>query len=58
MVYQPNLDPDEVEHEWRPLFAVAWADFQRFVKGWSPDHWKINPYTEALTRRALAYLRK
>ncbi|MDF4732138.1 phosphotransferase [Vibrio parahaemolyticus] len=58
MVYQPNLDPDEVEHEWRPLFAVAWADFQRFVKGWNPDHWKINPYTEALTRRALAYLRK
>ncbi len=58
MVYQPNLDPDEVEREWRSLFAVAWADFQRFVKGWSPDHWKINPYTEALTRRALAYLRK
>ncbi|WP_438828183.1 phosphotransferase [Vibrio antiquarius] len=58
MVYQPNLDPNEVEREWRPLFAVAWADFQRFVKGWSPDHWKSNPYTEALTRRALAHLRK
>ncbi len=58
MVYQPNLAPNEVEREWRPLFAVAWADFQRFVKGWSPDHWKINPYTEALTRRALAHLRK
>ncbi|HHF0508420.1 TPA: phosphotransferase [Vibrio antiquarius] len=58
MVYQPNLAPNEVEREWRPLFAVAWADFQRFVKGWSPDHWKINPYTEALTSRALAHLRK
>lgn len=58
MVYHPNLDPNEVEREWRPLFAVAWADFQRFVKGWSPDHWKINPYTEALTSRALAHLRK
>ncbi|MCE3220670.1 phosphotransferase [Vibrio diabolicus] len=58
MVYQSNLDPNEVEREWRPLFAVAWADFQRFVKGWSPDHWKINPYTEALTSRALAHLRK
>lgn len=58
MVYHPNLDPNEVEREWRPLFAVAWADFQRFVKGWSPDHWKINPYTEALTRRALTHLRK
>lgn len=58
MVYQPNLAPNEVEREWRPLFAVAWADFQRFVKGWSPDHWKINPYTEALTSRALTHLRK
>lgn len=58
MVYQPNLGPNEVEREWRPLFAVAWADFQRFVKGWSPDHWKINPYTEALTSRALAHLQK
>lgn len=58
MVYQSNLDPNEVEREWRPLFAVAWADFQRFVKGWSPDHWKINPYTEALTSRALTHLRK
>ncbi|MFB1067005.1 phosphotransferase [Vibrio diabolicus] len=58
MVYHPNLDPNEVEREWRPLFAVAWADFQRFVKGWSPDHWKSNPYTEALTSRALTHLRK
>ncbi len=54
--YQPELDASVVEQEWRPLFAVAWADFQRFVKGWSPEHWKINPYTEALTLRALDYL--
>lgn len=54
--YQPELDASVVEQEWRPLFAVAWADFQRFVKGWSPEHWKINSYTEALTLRALDYL--
>ena len=23
MVYQPNLDPNEVEREWRPLFALT-----------------------------------
>ncbi|ELI0634301.1 phosphotransferase [Vibrio harveyi] len=51
--YQPDLDNNVVEQEWRPLFALAWADFQRFVKGWSPEHWKINPYTESLTKRAL-----
>lgn len=56
-IYQPQLDAKAVEQEWRPLFPVAWADFQRFVKGWSPKHWKINPYTEALTARAIAYLK-
>jgi hypothetical protein len=56
-IYQPQLDAKAVEQEWRPLFPVAWADFQRFVKGWSPKHWKINPYTEALTSRAIAYLK-
>ncbi|WP_182031943.1 phosphotransferase [Vibrio sp. B1FLJ16] len=56
-IYQPHIDPEDVEREWHPLFAVAWADFQRFVKGWSPGHWKINPYTEALTARAIASLK-
>ncbi|WP_333911945.1 phosphotransferase [Vibrio coralliirubri] len=54
--YQPHLSFDEVEAAWRPMFCVAWADFQRFVKGWSPEHWKINPYTEQLTLRVLTQL--
>ncbi|MDF2152660.1 phosphotransferase [Vibrio sp. CAU 1672] len=55
--YQPSLNRASVEQAWRPLFALAWADFQRFVKGWSPEHWKINPYTESLTARALKELK-
>ncbi len=55
--YQPNLDASAIEKEWRPLFAIAWADFQRFIKGWSPDHYKINPYSESLTAKALDYLK-
>ncbi len=51
--YQPQLAFDDIEAAWRPMFYVAWADFQRFVKGWSPNHWKINPYTEQLTCRVL-----
>ncbi len=54
---RPDLSFLEVEQSWRPLFAIAWADFQRFVKGWSPEHWKINPYTEALTAKALEQLK-
>lgn len=52
--HHSGVDADQVEEVWRPLYCVAWADFQRFVKGWSPEHWKINPYTESLTEQALA----
>lgn len=38
-----------LETEWRSLYRVAWADFHRFIKGWSPGHWKINGYSERVT---------
>ncbi|MFT6094730.1 MAG: hypothetical protein ACJA2Q_002635 [Pseudohongiellaceae bacterium] len=43
----------ELEHEWRELYPVAWADFHRFIKGWSPGHWKINSYSERLTKSVI-----
>ncbi len=46
----PNI---ELEREWRSLYHVAWADFHRFLKGWSPDHWKINSYSERITREVI-----
>ena len=54
--YQPDIDPSEVEAEWRPLYAVAWADFYRFLAGWSPGHWKIGSYCEQQTDLALNML--
>lgn len=48
-----GLNVDHIEQQWRPLFAVAWADFHRFLKGWSPSHWKINRYSERLTQTVI-----
>ena len=42
-----------LEKEWRNLYRVAWADFHRFLKGWSPDHWKINSYSERVTAEVI-----
>ena len=42
-----------LETEWRPLYRVAWADFHRFLKGWSPEHWKINSYSERITTEVI-----
>ncbi|AUP79221.1 oxidoreductase family protein [Flavivirga eckloniae] len=44
---------EALETEWRSLYRVAWADFHRFIKGWSPDHWKINSYSERITAEVI-----
>lgn len=38
-------DITEIETEWRSLYKYAWADFYRFLEGWSPDHHKIHKYS-------------
>lgn len=44
---------DQLEADWRPMYRVAWADFHRFMKGWSPGHWKLSDYSERVTREVL-----
>lgn len=53
---QPELNADDIERSWRPLFAYAWTDFHRFVKGWNPSHWKIHNYSERLAKTVLVKL--
>ncbi|WP_152287260.1 oxidoreductase family protein [Flavicella marina] len=48
-----GIDFEALEKNWRELYPVAWTDFHRFLKGWSPGHWKINSYSERITRETL-----
>jgi len=50
-------DIDALEDDWRALYPVAWTDFHRFLKGWSPGHWKINGYSERLAREVIGGLK-
>lgn len=57
--HQRDFSPKEREAlltEWRELYPFAWADFHRFLKGWSPGHWKLNSHSERMTRRAIEEL--
>ncbi len=56
---EPNVSAslsEAVEHEWRGLYDIAWADFHRFLAGWMPSHTKINGYTRMVTDRAIERL--
>jgi len=47
-----------LEKEWRSMYKYAWADFNRFLKGWSPGHWKMNDYVEEITKEVLDELKE
>ncbi len=57
--YNSELDFESVEQEWRQLYSLAWADFVRFLEGWSPNHWKVHAYsTERSTDAIKTYFSK
>ncbi|MFD1384105.1 phosphotransferase [Rhodanobacter aciditrophus] len=52
----PDL-AESVAQEWYRLFPVAWADFHRFILGWSPTHHKNTHFSERLAQKGVDYLR-
>lgn len=56
--YQVLLSFSELEKQWRTLYPLAWADFNRFLQGWSPGHHKLNSYMNEQTKVALSSLAK
>jgi len=51
-----DVDADALEAEWRRLYPVAWTDFHRFFKGWSPGHWSPESYSERIARDVIGKL--
>lgn len=52
-----TLNSNKIETSWRQLYPFAWTDFHRFVKGWSPGHWKIHGYSEGLAKQVIESLK-
>ncbi|WP_420318926.1 phosphotransferase [Ekhidna sp.] len=42
-----------LKEEWYDLYKYAWADFYRFLDGWSPNHWKMHDYSLKLTNQVI-----
>ncbi len=51
-----KVDSNALADDWRNLYHIAWADFHRFIKGWHPGHWKINSYSERISREVVKQL--
>ncbi|BDY05003.1 aminoglycoside phosphotransferase family protein [Ferrimonas sp. YFM] len=51
-----TTEVDKVLAEQQALFPFAWADFERFLQGWRPGHWKLGRFSRGMTRRALQLL--
>ncbi|QLE85609.1 phosphotransferase [Shewanella sp. Scap07] len=44
---------DDLQQQWRRLIPYAYADFERFLAGWAPEHIKRNEFTDNMTRKAI-----
>lgn len=51
-----HIQLEALEKDWRQLYPVAWADFNRFLEGWMPGHHKLHRYSRSMEEKAIDYL--
>lgn len=52
-LFHPDVNTTKIETNWRQLYKYAFFDFYRFLKGWSPNHYKLNSYSEKIINEVL-----
>ncbi len=54
--YGKEVDFTLLESDWRALYPFAWADFNRFLKGWRDGIWRPSAFCEKMTNLAIERL--
>lgn len=50
---QKTIDFKALKADWNSLYPVAWTDFFRFIKGWSPGYGNSNSYSERVAQKVI-----
>jgi len=58
MAVSERLDFQQLKAEWLAMYPYAWADFYRFLDGWSPGHWKMHDYSKSITQQVIQALQQ
>ncbi len=48
-----DIDFVVLRNEWEQMYPLAWADFVRFLKGWSPNNQRLNSFSVRMAEAAV-----
>jgi len=51
-----EIDTEALISEWKEMYCFCWADFERFLHGWSPGHKKLSTYSNIQVVKAIEAL--
>lgn len=51
--HHKSVEWSVLHDEWRTLYPIAWADFYRFLLGWTSSHYHFGSYAQGMIEKAL-----